>query len=641
MSMLACVTALGGAAALSGCDDPRSVDWQVKHLSDSNPMDRSKAIEGISQQWRATDQSGKDADKKAFKDKAIAELAKAYTSDSLKDSGKDRKKIMDILSQAEDPRAKPAFLHAIKNYKPGETEDEVKASVRSIMKMKTDPAFAGDAETGKAMLAGLANVKWATSKSGEIGALVGDAISGLKITDAKGPLLDIVKKPNDGSDNPATKEVTAYQIVAAQILGEIGDGSIVPDLIDVMYTDAATMAKRKDATTGDEVEQASPLTTGVSMVIGSSLAKIGEPAIAPLMPYVKDDKADPKVLAVKEKFKKYISPGGSGKPTAYIDIATTTIANIGLPKVAAEVAAIVKDKNTKDGDRKPLIGLLVSLPPDPVVVDAIQQGYAVSTTSKLKTDIAASAMRTMEPEMIDWLLGIARDKKSDDDLKMAALGSAQWLAPKDKIDDVTGLYDKKTLDKKDNTWRAMEPTAEVCDPTKLTGEKKDRCAEEAEPADAAKPKFVMWNDVTPTYKEEMGILADVLKCDKDAKCYFDAFKAAVAEVDKQGLTKVTQAGTRAGIRMQKAIWMLAAFGSEDDMVALVNYMPSISTPAGRSFVQMALDKNHNSAAKVSDAIANLVKTMREKGDENANREAAQLEPIANKLRARAKSAKPQ
>jgi hypothetical protein len=184
VSVLACVSALAGAAMLSGCDDPRSLDWQVKHLSDGNPMDRSKAIEGISQQWRATDQSGKDADKKAFKDKAIAELAKAYTSDALKDSGKDRKKIMDILSQAEDPRAKPAFLHAIKNYKPGETEDEVKASVRAIMKMKADPAFAGDAETGKAMLAGLANVKWATSKSGEIGALIGDAISGLKIKDA-------------------------------------------------------------------------------------------------------------------------------------------------------------------------------------------------------------------------------------------------------------------------------------------------------------------------------------------------------------------------------------------------------------------------------------------------------------------------
>ena len=43
------------------------------------------------------------------------------------------------------------------------------------------------------------------------------------------------------------------------------------------------------------------------------------------------------------------------------------------------------------------------------------------------------------------------------------------------------------------------------------------------------------------------------------------FQAAVKEVDKQGLTKVTEQGTRAGIKMQKAIWMLAAYGGEDDI----------------------------------------------------------------------------
>ncbi len=647
VSLLACVAALGSSAAvLSGCDDPRSLDWQVKHLSDTNPVERSKAIEGISQQWRATDQSGKDADKKAFKDKAIAELAKAYQSDGLKDASKDRKKIMDILSSAEDPRAKPAFLFAIKNYKAGETEDEVKASLRAIMKMKADPAFAGDADTGKAMVAGLGNVKWANANSGAVGALIGDAISGLKLKSTTMELLAIVTGPNDGQDNPATKEVTAKQIVCAQVLGEIGDASIVDKLIDVMFADAAVMAKHKDQTTGDEVSQASPLTTGVSMVIGNTLAKIGEPAIEPLMPFVKDDKSNKRVADVAATFKNYISPGGSGKATAYVDIATTTVANIGLPKVAVQIAGIVKDKKTKDTDRKPLIGLLVTLPADAVVIDALKEGYAQTDTSKLKSDIAGSIMRTMEPSMTDWLLGIALDKKTEDELAQSALSSAQWLAPLDKIDDVTKAYGTlkgekgaSFLEKRDNTWRAMEPTEKVCDPKTLKGEEKDRCAEEPEPKDEKNPKFVVWNDVTPTYKEEMGILADVLKCDKKAACYLDAFKAAVSDVDKQGLTKVTSVGTRAGIRMQKSIWMYAAYGNEDDMITLVNFMPNINTPAGRSFVQMALDKNLKlGSVKVADSITNLVKTLREKGSETANREASQLEPIANKLRARAAAA---
>ena len=640
-SALVIVTALAGSVAVNtGCDDPRSIDWQVKHLADSNPLDRAKAIEGISQQWRAMDQSGNADAKKAFKDKAIPELAKAYSSDSLKDSSKDKKKIMDILSQAEDPRAKPAFLWVFKNYKPTENEDDVKSALRSVMKMKEDATFKGDDETGKAMLTGLAAVKWATPKSGEIGAMFGDAISALKIKSLKGDLMAVLSRPNDGQDNPATKELTAYQLVSAQILGEIGDASIVPQLIDIMFGDAATMAKRKDATTGDEVSQASTLTTGVSMVIGSTLAKIGEPAIDPLMPFVRDDQSNPKVKETKEKFKQYISPGGAGKPTAYVDIATQTVANIGLPKVADSVAGIVASKATKDGDRKPLIGLLVTLPADQTVINALEAGFANSQSDKLKVDIASSVSRTMETSMTDWLIGVARDKKSNDELQQAALSSAQWLCPKDKIDDVQNAYDKKTLDKRDkDNWRSMESTETVCDPLKLKGEEKDRCSEEPEPKDPAKPRFVMWNDVTPTFKEEVGLIAEVLnKCDKNAKCYFDVFQTNIKEVDKMGMTKVTGAGSRAGIKAQKAIWMMAAFGGEDDMVALVNFMPNVNNMGFRSYLQMAIDKNlKNGSPKVSDAITNLVKSLREKGSENTNREAAQLEPIANKLRARAAS----
>lgn len=645
LSVVLVAAALATVAA--GCDDPRSVDWQVKHLADSNPLDRAKAIDGISQTWRALDQSGNDADKKAFKDKAIPKLAEAYTSDAVKDSTKDRKKLMDILSQAEDPRAKPAFLAAFKNYKVGETEDEVKSALRAVQKMKADPAFAGDADTGKAMLAGWNVVKWANPKSGEIGAMFGDTIGMLKITAVRGDLMAILTKPNDGSDQPATKELTASQVVAAQTLGEIGDASIVDQLIDTMFADAVTQAKRKDPQTGDELMQASPLTTGVSMVIGNSLAKIGEPVIDKLMPFVKDDKSNPKVAAVAEKFKTYVGPGQvsfdqNGKPNTsphtYVDIATQTVANIGLPKVAEQVAGIVSNKATKDAERKPLIGLLVTLPASPTVVNAIETGFNFTDSDKLKIDIAGSCMRTMEPSLTDWLIGIAKGKKVSDDLQNAALVSAMWLAPKDKLDDVQNAFDKKTLDKKDNDqWRTMEPTQETCDPKGKfkNDEEKNLCQDDSD--DPAKPHFVKWKDSTPTYKEELGLIFDVAKkCDKNAGCYFDAFKDNMVEVEKMGLTKVTATGARAGIKAQKSIWMLAAYGGEDDMVALVNFMPNANNPGFRSYIQMAIDKNlKNGSVKVADAIDNLVKTLREKGSETTNREASQLQPIANKLRARA------
>lgn len=627
--------------SLVGCDDPKSLEWQVKHLTDSNPLDRSRAIEGVAQNWRTIDQSTKPDDpaRKEFKDKAIEALAKAYTDDSLKEASKDRKKIMDILSQADDKRAKPAFVHAIKNYKPGDNDDEAKAATRAVIKNKDQ--FQGDNDLGAALVTALKAVKFADRRSGELGAMYGDALSAIKATGQKNEVLAIVTTPNDGQDTIPNKELAGRQAIAAQALGDLADAGMVGQMIDAMFEHASKLAKRKDPTTGEEVEQASPLTTAVSMILGGSIAKIGEPAIAPLMPFVKDEDTD-KVKAVKEKFKKYISPGGSGKPTAYVDIATTTVANIGLPKVAHEIAGIVKDKKTKDADRKPLIGLLVSLPADETVQAAIKEGYANSTSDKLKTDIAASASRLMQKEMTDWLLGIAEDKKANEDLKTAALGSALWLAPKDKMGAVKAAYDKAKLsDKRDPLWRVMEHSEKECDPKAKNMPKDQQC--EAHPEkkgkDGKSDLYVIWNDKTPKYSEEIKLVQEVTdKCDQDPKCYFAEFQAAVKEVDKQGFTKVTSGGTAAGIKAQKAIWMLAEYGKEDDMVELVKFMPNITSPAPRSYVQMAIDRSlPNGSPKVADAISKLVKSEREKGSETANREAAQLEPIANKLRARAAS----
>jgi hypothetical protein len=361
------------------------------------------------------------------------------------------------------------------------------------------------------------------------------------------------------------------------------------------------------------------------------------------MPYVKDDESNAKVKETKEKFKKYISPGGAGSANFYVMMATTVVVNVGLPKVSQEVAGIVKDPKTKDSDRKALIGLMVSLPADATVIEALKQGFANSKENKLKNDIVGSAARLMEKDLAPWLIGLAGDKKNSEDLRTAAAGSALWLSTKADLPGVKKAWeDLKLLDKVDPMWRAMEPTTKECDPTKLTGKDKDNCQEDPEKKKPdGKPLFVMWNEVTPKYSEEFTIVDTMVgKCDQDAKCYFGEFQSAVKEVDKQGFTKVTKDGTRAGIRMQKAIWMVAIYGNEDNMIELVKFMPNISTPAGRSFVQMALDKNlKGGSVKVADAIQKLVKSEREKGSETANREAAQLEPIANKLRARAASGK--
>ena len=85
---------------------------------------------------------------------------------------------MDILSQADDKRAKPAFVHAIKNYKPGDNDDEAKSATRAVIKNKD--LYVGDNDLGAAFVAALKNVKFADRRSGELGGLLGHESAGLR-----------------------------------------------------------------------------------------------------------------------------------------------------------------------------------------------------------------------------------------------------------------------------------------------------------------------------------------------------------------------------------------------------------------------------------------------------------------------------
>lgn len=619
--------------ALAGCDDPKSLEWQTAHLADTNGLTRGKAIDGLSQAYRNTQNATPEA-KKRFVESAISKAAAAYASDALKDASKDRRKLMEILANVDDPSAKPAFVHALKNYKPGETEEEVKPALRSILRQKV--ALAGDEDLGKALLEALKRVKFADMKSGEIGTMVGDGLSNLKPKGVKSDLLQIMQTANNGENTLANKELTARQAISAQILGDVGDKEIVPQLVDLMFDFASRIAKIKEG--ADEIELASPLTTGVSQLIGNALGKIGEPAVAPLMPFVKNDDKNETVKKVAEKFKGYVSPATRKlNKTAYVGIATQTVASIGLPQVAKEVAAIVRDDKTKDEEREKLVGLLVSLPSDDDVIATIKAVFDKTKSSGLKEGLLQSSMRFMEPSLTDWLIASAEKVKNEERARLGALASAEWLAPKAKMDDVKAAFQKAgQLDKPDATWNVKLPTTKDCDPKGKDAQEKCGDHPDLKGADNKTAKFVYYEDKTPKNSEVLALIQSVTnKCDTSAQCYLDEFKAAVGEVDKQGLTKVTREGTDSGIKMQKAIWMFAAYAKEDDMVNLVRFVPSVSQPAARSFAQMALDKNlKQGSEKVADEIAKVVKEGRDKGSETANREAAQLEPIANKLRVR-------
>ncbi len=643
-------TAVG---AMTGCEDQKSVEWGLKHLTDANPLERGKAIEDVNQGWRnlealADKEPTKAKKEQEFKDQVIVDLVKAYSSDALKDSAKQRKTIMELLVQFHDARAKPAFIFAIKNYKPGENDDDVKNVMRAITLMKD--TLKGDADLASALVDGLkkAKIDVTKAKTAEVPSMFGDALTSMKMTSARGELKNIVLAPNDGTQTIANQELTARQLIAAQALGELGDKEMLPDLVKAMF-DLASKVIVVKAGTADEASMASPLTTGVAMTIANSISKIGGAAIPLIMPYVRDDVSNADVKAVKEKYKTYTGPSGSD-PNAYQKIATSVLANMGLPEVADAVAPLVankpkvdpKNKDAKPLDIKPLLGLLIALPTSKTSLDAIHAAYD-NGDKDIKSLIAASMMSTMDPSQEDWLLGIVANKKTEEDVRNAALNSALMLANKDSIAKVRQAYvDAKLIDKASADWRVQRPTDTTCDPDKpKTKDEKCFPHPDKKAADGKSPLNVIWVDDTPKNGEVIKVHEDLLKnCGEDAACYLKAFDDSSGIVEKMGFTKVTRDGTMAGIKLQKSAWMLAMYGKEDDMIRLLDLMPKLSLPAPRSFVQMALDRNlKNGSLKVAAAIDKLIKGERDNASETANREAAQLEPIAIKLRARVNAKK--
>lgn len=666
------VLSLAGASiavsAMTGCEDQKSVEWGIKHITDANPVERGKAIENINQAWRnleslpEKDAAGADAKKKKkqeFKDKVVVDLVKAYQSDALKDSAKHRKVIMEMLAQFEDARAKPAFVFAIKGYKPNENDDDVKNVMRAVMRLKDQ--FKGDAELASALIEGLkqSKIDVTKAKTAEVPSMFGDALTGMKMTSAKAELKNIVLAPNDGDPkNAANSGLTARQLIAAQALGDLADKEMAGDLIKAMF-DLSSKTIVMNAGTANEQITASPLTSGLAMTISNSIAKIGAPAIDALMPYVKDDVSNPDVKAVKDKFsesnkKSLEAKAFGGEPfdaMLYQKIATRTIANMGLPAVSDAVAPLVaakpkpvdpKVKDAKPADIKPLIGLLISLPSSKTSMDAIHAAYE-NGEKDVKTIIVASLSSTMDVTQADWLLGIIGDKKTEEDVRNAAMNSALMLSTKDNVAKVREAFTTaKLLEKPSNEWRVQEPTDTVCDPEKLKN-KDDKCFPhpDKKAPDGKAALNVLWKDASPKNDEVIKVHEDLLKaCGVDAGCYLKEFDASAAIVDKMGFTKVTREGTMAGIKLQKSAWMFANFAKEDDIIKMLAILPKLTLPAPRSFVQMAVDRAlKEGSLKVAEAIDKLVKGEREKASETANREAAQLEPIAIKLRARANAKK--
>lgn len=607
-------------AAHHPCAIPDSLECNLAHVTDREPLARNKAIDGVEREWK--DVEGKPpSEQKKFKDRAVDELAKAYTSELLGGSNDDQKRILQLLQQTHDARAKPAFVYAIREWKPEANAEAMKVAARAIAAMAGDPEIRGDSALGEALADAVAKL---TSTMEEPATLLGDALAAVAAPSSKRKLLELIKLPNDGADSTATHDLTLRQKTAARALGAFGDASDLPVLIDAMFDTGSKMTRGYPSYTlmGSFTAQT------LSRSLRSAIARIGRPAIEPLSKYALDDRSDPAVKAVAEKFKDYLTPIGVKSESEHAEIAAQGLSEIGLGDAAAKLDAAIRDDATTDEQRARLLAVLIELPSDAKIIDAMKVGYSKLKSPEVRDRFVGWVPRTMEPLLVDWLIDVVADKKSDDAIKLSARDAIPWLAPKEKLEAVQKAFDGKTLATRDVSFRAREATTQPC-PTYGNGD-----------ADCGESPLtgldVVFKDVTPTYKEELALISEVLvACEAKGSCYLDQAKTSLAIVDKQTLGGPDGAGARAMIKLEKSLWMLAVYGSEADMLALVALAPTMVSPVARTFATLAVDRNlKTGSVKVADAIDAMLRTERGKGATDGDRVSA-FEPVAFRLRTRA------
>jgi hypothetical protein len=622
------ITNPGRKAAAHVCGDPDALGCHVAHITDPDTAARTKAIDSLVAKWTAEEKAGKASEQKAYRDAVVPELAKAYSSGLLQKD--DRKKVLELIVRLGDARATSALLDTLTKYESGQ-EDLARLAVRGLANAATDPSFPRDEALGKALMKAFGEVKWDVVASAEIGNAIADALATMQIPSTREKLVDVLKLKNDGQDNAPTKALTAYQVAAARALGGAGDKTVVAPMIEVMFDVGSRMVSRYDSASGTMVLRAAWPTQTLADAIADALSQIGEPAVDPLVPYALADDGDPAVKAVAAKYETFVPQWGTATvKTAYADLAARALPE--LPSVATKIDAKVRDDVTNEDDRARLLRVIATLPFDPPVLDALKEGFGKLKKPQSKTAVLATVQGRLDPLVTDWLVDVAKDGKHDAETRRMARVAALWLTPKAKLETVSKVFDAGALAAFDDTYLALVPTKQTCNPDVLSGDKLLRCRE-----DPITYEYVVFKDAGPTYKDDLALVTEVLACDALGTCYREVVEKQLVEYAKVPSYKGTPDSARAGVKVQKALTMLATYGTEDDLLALAKLLPkpNTSTTSAGSLIMNVLDVgSKKGSAKIAAELEAQVRTLRESTSTPNTYQITALELLGRKLRAR-------
>ncbi len=563
-------------AAAHVCAQPDSLPCHVAHVTDSDPLARTKAIDSLIHAW---DVAKKDGDTDKYRKAVSIDLAKEWRSGLLKPD--EQKKIGVLLADLGDPRLVPDFRASLETLKDGQEEVALLA-VRAIV------AGAGAAEAdekkkvGAALLGVLGKVKWDVAKSAEVGNAVTDALGSLALEGTAEKLVEVLQVKNDGEDTTPTKALTASQVAAARALGKMQAKTSASAMVDVLFDDLSRMVKRWDSATYANVNKGAVSTDAVATAIRAALIEMGDVGVDALAPYALADETDGKVKAVAAKFVGFVPLYDvAPRPLAYADFAAAGLSRIATPAVVKRLEAAARAEGTIPETRERILRVMLTAPVDPLLESALKEGVPRLSPGG-QAIVLGDVVNANSSTYVEWLLTIGSDAKAESKLRDLAREAAMWLATKEQQAAVVKSFDPRALGNHGPPYaRAYGPTSQNCDDAAI--DKGLACR------DDAKDAYVVWRELPFTAKDVLTTVGELTTtCEAKASCYFDEARKAqdVLKLGSYSTPSVDEAKAR--IRLRKSITMLGEVGGESDWLTVVAGLSKFSDYEVQDYVARAL-----------------------------------------------------
>ena len=567
------------ATTLVSCQDENQPEYWVKKLSDAKW--RPRAIKRLDQFYQdALTKAGNDAtnaDVQALLNKIVEPLTQAYVEGYSTLDSKTRVSLIKLIASFRDKRTESALKKALEEFSKKPTGNKDDADIKWAIRAQGDLRLAS---LQPAMLDVFQKLK----TSSMLGGITYKDLNEAMLSNPDPAWAEPMKKMLEAEIKPPEKKkpdtVEAYrdqlfwQTVSAQVLGELGDKSAVPNLMKVILD---------------------PAKADVAATALLALVKIGKPTVDAAIKLLKDED---KALA-DFHLQKLVKLGNLKEPPKdkpYIPMAAIILGTTGqrsaLPPMIAAMKAI-EDKNNK----AVILSEMTKIPATDASKAAFKAGFEEldmdvrlpPNMGKALPELVADAVpRFYDPGMIDWLLerGEATKGYADDlkDLRATILITSFKLAKPDQIAKL-GAYLKK--------WG-----------TKNTDK----------------------NSKNKYFEEPMFKLSDeVLKaCGDRVPCYL----STIEKSDSQA--KDTQ------FKGIKCAYMLGIYGDEKTAMEIVKRMDSLENAAVRFSASQAIDHLlPNGSLEVADALDKIIEKNKKTADKSKIMGDQPLKQVMYRVRSRA------